>query len=197
MTSLHFPDTLVGYVGNNLLYKTEDGGKTWRDISISSNYAGTIYSIYFLSKENGFIAKGGSILQTNDGGNTWKMAINNSSYNLYTVYFKDTEGFIGGSGEVILKRTCNQITTGLANQPNLLANFSIYPNPNQGEFNILYYDLDKINIKVFNSIGSELKPSTKSTPNEINLNFGTITPGVYFVEISNGGNRTIKKVIIE
>lgn len=67
--------------------KSVDGGNRWRSYNIS-NYCGMAIDIYFTSSKKGFIAGGTDksrllsssvVIETLDGGNTWKTLIRDSS----------------------------------------------------------------------------------------------------------------------
>ena len=73
-TNLHklfFTDANTGYaIGQNgAFFKTLDGGATWQDKSLKiSDY---LASIYFTSKNVGYVTSRNKIHKTIDGGNTW------------------------------------------------------------------------------------------------------------------------------
>ena len=75
--------------------------------------------------------------------------------------------------------------------------FSIYPNPNNGNFTI---ELSKKNvnatIEIFNSIGKLIwKKQLFKKLNKIDLD--NISTGIYFIKVTNGFSYVIKKVIID
>jgi len=64
---------------NNFVFQTTDGGKTWHEVSNSSNaYARVLTGACYTTSETGFlcfrydVSTHGPIYSTNDGGKTWK-----------------------------------------------------------------------------------------------------------------------------
>ena len=58
-----FKDSMVGYAcgGSGSLYKTEDGGKSWKRDRATDGVAGNLYAIIF-NQDNGFILGNDGIL---------------------------------------------------------------------------------------------------------------------------------------
>ncbi|MCK7589252.1 proprotein convertase P-domain-containing protein [Subsaxibacter sp. CAU 1640] len=84
---------------------------------------------------------------------------------------------------------------------NVFEGFSIFPNPNNGSFNIKLNSpsSSKINIDVFDIRGREIfKTSYTNTANfNQNINLNNVQSGIYMVQISDGEKKVIKKIIIE
>lgn len=82
----------------------------------------------------------------------------------------------------------------------LETNIMLMPNPNQGKFSIIAAlpNEQNLNIRIMNYMGSLIsenkEPNVKNRLFEIDM---SLQPnGVYFVEISNGIQKTVKKVVI-
>jgi hypothetical protein len=82
----------------------------------------------------------------------------------------------------------------------LETNIILMPNPNQGKFSIIAAlpNEQNLNIRIMNYMGSLIsenkEPNVKNRLFEIDM---SLQPnGVYFVEISNGIQKTVKKVVI-
>lgn len=96
---------------------------------------------------------------------------------------------------------CTTTETALSVQQNELVGFSLYPNPNNGEFTLKLKSNSNQDIKVqvydirgrlvFNN--SYVYTQTFSQP--INLN--SVQSGMYLVKVSDGNKQTTKKIIIE
>jgi hypothetical protein len=79
----NYVSSTIGYAVSGFdLYRTSDGGKSWKIISddslkkLASNYAGPINEIHFENEERGYITVEGNdysrmILLTSNGGQTW------------------------------------------------------------------------------------------------------------------------------
>lgn len=70
---------MVGYVsGPGGVYKSIDGGITWKDISPPYTVS-QIWGCYFVDEENGFVVGGGcsmdnqTFIKTTNGGLTWQI----------------------------------------------------------------------------------------------------------------------------
>ncbi len=148
LQDVHFMDNKNGLVvGNNgLMLETADGGKTWKKKEVNMRPPGagtgqrpggagggppagfggggavTLYNIYFVNQEIGFITGArGTILKSEDGGKTWnrKMARSGAAEqnanrrrgggiraNLMGIQMiSETVGFIAGSENTLLKTT--------------------------------------------------------------------------------------------
>ncbi len=99
LTSIDFPDSLNGYVvgGKGKIFKTEDSGTTWIDISVSSGQ--DFYDVEFLNDSTGFIS-GQKIKKTVDSGESWNEVFS-STGNIEFV--TDSIGFILTSNQYIYK----------------------------------------------------------------------------------------------
>ncbi|MGB3946493.1 MAG: T9SS type A sorting domain-containing protein [Bacteroidia bacterium] len=78
---------------------------------------------------------------------------------------------------------------------------TIYPNPNNGKFNIAFKTMalnETIHIKVVNILGKIVYTKTLSnTSNTIqNIDLSSEAKGIYFIEVSTLNSKTIKKVSI-
>lgn len=84
LESITFTDKNIGYVsgtsvfGYGAIYKSVDGGKTWREIT-DKRRVSQLWGNFFLDKDNGIIVGGGCDLaplqffRTNNGGKSWSL----------------------------------------------------------------------------------------------------------------------------
>jgi hypothetical protein len=81
------------------------------------------------------------------------------------------------------------------------SNFSIFPNPNQGEFTIKLKSSSNSNIKVevYDVRGRSIFNSVYSNTSEFNqtINLKSVQSGMYLVKVSDGEKQTTKKIIVE
>ncbi|GAB4251098.1 MAG: hypothetical protein Kow0079_04830 [Vicingaceae bacterium] len=78
---------------------------------------------------------------------------------------------------------------------NKAENLLIYPNPNDGNFTIKNLSEQPFKYVVYNVIGEEIKNGIiQKGINQINLN---IKPGVYFIQVNNGKDYFVKRIIIK
>ena len=70
----------------------------------------------------------------------------------------------------------------------------LYPNPVVNELNVITSNSEFNKIKVYSLLGNTVLTSEVSINNTLDVS--QLSPGVYFVEISNGSERTVKKIVI-
>lgn len=95
---------LCNYKSNTskqVLLKTIDYGATWTEIMVDSIVA--TKNFHFPSVDIGYVLKSdGSVLKTNNGGNTWATIYTNTQLNCIQ-FTSDSIGYIGGSSGFLIK----------------------------------------------------------------------------------------------
>ncbi len=95
--------------------------------------------------------------------------------------------------------TTEEATSGI--QDNKYTNFTVYPNPNNGDFIIRYTSAtgSDIGVMVHGIRGRQLLSNTYRNAGlfEQNLSLGAVEAGVYLVTVQDGGNRITKKIIVQ
>jgi subtilisin-like proprotein convertase family protein len=121
----------------------------------------------------------------------------NGTWNLLVAdyYNQDTGTINSWSVEV-----CTQTVT-LATPSNELVDFTIYPNPNKGNFNIQFDNTssNEVTVNVYDMRGRtifENKYSNQATFNE-NIQLSNAQSGVYLVSVTDGTNKIVKRIVIE
>ncbi len=130
--SIRFSDKNKGYVigavlrqsggdevvTDSLLMRTDDGGETWRRISVPTKTE--LFHLDFSGNSHGWIVgDGGVVLHTTDEGLTWTRQSAGVTSALFHVDFRDDdEGYIVGKGGTILRtenggKTWASISTGI------------------------------------------------------------------------------------
>jgi hypothetical protein len=74
--------------------------------------------------------------------------------------------------------------------------FNVFPNPAVNEFVISFSQELKVDVKVFNAIGS-LVIENKEYVSNSGINISQLAKGIYFVELLSGKTKIIKKIIVE
>ena len=76
--------------------------------------------------------------------------------------------------------------------------FLAYPNPFKAQLsiNIAEKEINKTEIKILNLLGAEVYSQILSETNNV-LNLNQLEKGIYFVQINNGLNKSIKKLVKE
>lgn len=84
---------------------------------------------------------------------------------------------------------------------NLFQDFAIYPNPNNGNFTVMFNTVssENVNVDVYDMRGRQIyknKFTNSGTFNQ-NINLDAVQVGVYLVLITNGESKIVKRIIIE
>ncbi|MEO8088408.1 MAG: T9SS type A sorting domain-containing protein, partial [Bacteroidota bacterium] len=84
------------------------------------------------------------------------------------------------------------------NQQNDELNFSLYPNPATGKFNLQIQSANKEekNISILNSIGQEIFHKEKFTDQSTAIDLTSNPKGIYFVKITDGEKTITKKIVL-
>ena len=118
----------------------------------------------------------------------------------WTLRIKDNGAGDGGALVSWGLNLCSLTDITLSTTDNKFENFVLYPNPNNGSFNIqLQADLsNKVEIEVVDISGRQIYNKSfesKSVFNE-NINLDKIVTGIYLVNIKNGRKSETRKIII-
>ena len=115
--------------------------------------------------------------------------------------FKDTVVGTAGSVNSINLEICNQVVTLLANDNFTFENLSVYPNPNDGTFNVQFNSTtnEKIAIGVYDIRGREIFNKSYQNNGLFNetLQLKDIQSGIYLVTILDDDRKITKKIIVE
>lgn len=124
LESIHFVTTKIGFAsGGNGIYKSIDGGASWRDVTPVSN-AFTMWGCFFVNQNVGMVVAGGcsgdgqTFFRTTNGGNSWTefhSNIPNSGMTDIMLYTQDGLGY-GSSSGIIWKTTDGGRTWGVFSQ---------------------------------------------------------------------------------
>ena len=126
----------------------------------------------------------------------------------YMDYTLDGNKWMFTAGQVLRMRAyyntfASQFATNvlLSNQDFEFKDFSLYPNPNTGSFKISFLPEtnEGINIQVLDISGRNIYNKTfdNSGMFDQELQVNTISSGLYFVNIQNGNNKMIKRIVVE
>lgn len=122
-------DTVYGLALNSIFFKTTDGGKFWQarhlaSTSISSSIR--FRALAFSDSRHGFlVGDEGSVLQTQDGGETWDSTNVGMSVRFNSVHFEgDSTIVILGDGENLVKSTDGGRSWAVGTHTNLMGWFN-------------------------------------------------------------------------
>ena len=101
-----FLNSQIGWVVGDNIRKTEDGGNTWAEQTLSNVY-GDYYlkGVYFVDANNGFVVgPSGWLFKTTNGGNNWNKVNTPTTVDLNKIKFlNNMTGWIVGEQGTILK----------------------------------------------------------------------------------------------
>ncbi|HYG41275.1 MAG TPA: ELWxxDGT repeat protein [Cytophagales bacterium] len=105
LSNLQFVTSSIGYIiGDDVLLKTEDGGKSWFLLQRPNTTYPYLRNFFFVTTETGYVFGGdGKIFKTIDGGRSWR-SLSNYSDHLNAGYFITKEkGFICGTSNTLIR----------------------------------------------------------------------------------------------
>ncbi|WP_051229693.1 reprolysin-like metallopeptidase [Psychroserpens burtonensis] len=106
----------------------------------------------------------------------------------------------GGSFNSFILEICVQGTLSVDNLESSISGFSIYPNPNNGSFNVNLNSSSNntISIEVFDIRGRKVFDKRYDSSPTINkvINLENVQSGIYLLQVRDGLNKQTKKIII-
>lgn len=105
---------------------------------------------------------------------------------------------LGINADEILESQCDfnaDIVTGL-NSIEETIDFSLFPNPSQGDFTLQMANEEKGTYKVFNIVGQEITSGKLQFPNT-SIELSSVPSGMYFVNVKAGNLSNTHKILIE
>jgi hypothetical protein len=194
----HIGDSII-FIGGDILrgsgssqtdkvYKSTDGGKTWREIlsHFDQNFPFGVRDMEFLDENNGILACNyGKVLRTTDGGDSWFYNnFNDDPPNCAVAYAGDTALLCNFNGKVFrLVEDGTSVTT--LNNTELLC----YPNPFYESVTISFPEFmrGEAKIEIYNSVGLLIEQSNFTIGSgEMVFTPDADVPGVYFYRITHG-----------
>ena len=143
---------------------------------------------------------GGTTLQTVVPGSS--LATFNGQNSQGTWTFRVYDNFTGDVGTINNWgiEVCTQTIT-LSSSSNQLTDFSVYPNPSNGSFNVQFSNpiSNEIKVSVFDIRGRSLFENTYSsqaTFNE-NIQLNNVQTGIYLLTVTDGNRKVVKRIAIE
>jgi len=215
-------DTLNGFVvgGNDrtmsaVIMKTLNGGVNWQNVTIPTQ-AKYLRSLKFQGNQAWAVGHQGTILHSDDEGNTWALQTSPVETTLYDVDFSDSiHGLIAGDGYVLYTHnggnTWNISNLGIEEEKEIAMvrngqrndNIKVFPNPLTNIATIRYVVpiAGQIKLELYNIAGKSIKTLTneyqKVGTHTVKFLGDKLAKGIYFLRYKNAGNQSVIKVIIK
>ena len=123
-----------------------------------------------------------------------------ASVGLWTLTVNDNGFGDGGSLNAWGLRMCSTIPI-LEVAESTFQDFSLFPNPNKGNFNVRFttQSNETINITVFDMRGRDIytKSYANTTNFDQNINLANIQSGIYLVSFTEGTKKVVRKIVIQ
>lgn len=96
--------------------------------------------------------------------------------------------------------TCRPIVGIQENVSVFNSNITVMPNPSTGHFSLIFTlpKQEDVNVRIMNPLGQQISSDRLEnvTNNMINIDLSNRADGIYFIEVSNGTEKVVKKIII-
>ena len=183
------------------VFKTEDGGQTWNDISSNLPSIPVNDIIVYPSQNILFVATDLYVWYSKNDGASWDILGNELPLTVIMdlKFHEPTKTLYAGTfGRAMHKFDVSDI---LGEEDDVLTSNSIkiFPNPAGSEFSISQNLTSDGTVELFDISGKKLRDLFKGnfqTAKTINLKTDGIAAGVYFVRINSGGQSVTKKLIV-
>jgi photosystem II stability/assembly factor-like uncharacterized protein len=216
-------DSLNGFVvgGNDrtmsaVVMKTSNGGNIWQNVTIPSQ-AKYLQSLEFVDNNHAWaVGHNGTIIHSNNEGNTWQMQTSNVNTTLYDVDFADTlHGLIAGDSYVLYTynsgNTWNIANMGIEEDNStfnaISSRLEVYPNPakaltairyslpTEGKASLQFFDISG---KLVKTLDNEYKNAGNYSViwNGTDDNNRKMSEGVYFCILRTDGKSLKQKILM-
>jgi len=200
LTSVYFASADTGYIVgfNGTALKSVDGGESWALLTPGTNI------LYGVSCPNGHtayavgdVSTNKSIVKTSNGGTSWTVQTNPTTQWLQSVYFvNDTVGYACGWNGTILKTQTGGNPVAV-NELQIVNNeVEIYPNPNNGIFQVSSSKYQISSIEVYSVKGEKVYSTQILNPKSSIFNLN-LPDGIYFLKLKTDNGIVNKKIAIE
>lgn len=167
--------------------------------SSSVNLTGTVFHVALdFSATNPVAGDTVIVAQTDDGctantvdGSTEQLSDN--SWQTFTTASPAGWGFTS-TDLAIFPIITAEIVTGV--KANTASVATISPNPSNGIFNVTLKSNSDVNVTVANAIGQVVVNKSFTSTEAVSFDLSNQNNGVYFVTITNGNSKTVKKVVL-
>lgn len=115
----------------------------------------------------------------------------------YAIRFANENVWDTTTGYNDLNYTISITDNHLSTADNSKINMSIYPVPANNELAVEFDGINDYTITMYNSLGQNVKISSKSETNKVIINTNTVSEGLYFLEFAKGSIKDTRKIIVK
>ena len=206
VTAVSFANANLGYAAADSIYRTSDGGVTWKGVSQSP---ASVRGMSFKHPSVGtLVGSLGKIYRTLDSGAHWTPQTSNTQMDLWAVCFIDTSrGWAVGYRDIVVRTTnggwgtlvsVGKPTAWIPDAYSLSLN---YPNPFNPSTTIRY-DLPKaanVSLRIYNTLGQVVATLVDGRKEagyyQVTWN-ANVPSGIYFYRLQAGNFVETKKMIL-
>ncbi len=207
VTAVSFPNASIGYAAGDSIYRTTNGGATWKGVS---PIPVSVQGMSFKDPAVGtLIGSGGKIYRTRDNGGTWVLQQSNTTLDLRAVCFLDTSrGWAVGYRGIVV-RTVNggwgsptSTSDPAAGAPDTYRLLSNYPNPFNPSTTIRY-ELPRasyVKLGVCDVLGREVAVLVNDAKDagyhSVSFDAAGLASGMYFYRLQAGDFVSTKRMLV-
>ncbi len=202
----HFiDDTTLILVMDGAILKSKDSGFTFDTVMLSDRWVDfvnyNVRAISFLGRDTGFVAYSHSVYRTFDAGETWiktDFAFDSidQAYGNEITFIKavTSKKVILGCyrGNIYKTETGGGVWAGIT-ETEEAPTFNLYPNPATHQLTIKTTGYNS-NYQLTTTTGQLLLQGSVTQPN-FTIDVSTLPPGLYFLQLTNGSQRSIRKFV--
>lgn len=149
-------------------------------------------SIICVGQSATLTASGASTYSWTSGPNSTSYTVNPTTNTTYTVAATSVNSCTNTTSFVQNVSLCTAIEEQFQ-----ISGINIYPNPTNGEVNILFADNSTKKVEIVNLLGKTVYSNTISDNKNVTIDLSTFSKGIYMVNIQNGDSVFSKKLIVE
>lgn len=195
-----------GFTGGAKVYKTTNAGATWTNISY--NLPNIPVNTVVLQKGSAnnivYIGTDAGVYYTYDGVTSWELFSNllpNVIVSELEIHADSNKIFAATFGRGMWMSDLADVNLGVQQNPISNINFKLYPNKNNGTFNIQASNLTvkTLNLSVINVLGREVyTEQVKLQGNVFTKSYDLkLMPGVYYFRVLSGKYSKVEKFVVE
>jgi len=201
---MRFVDASTGYLIDECIFKTTDGGYNWFYVDSASTLGARGH--FYINKDTGWMVRSNPIKRTDNGGLNWSSQYTPISAGLNSIYFINefTGWAVGWNGTIFKTITggitsFKQISTLIPDKNTLFQN---YPNPFNPASKIKM-EISKssaVSLIVYDALGKELTTLVDEQLNpgsyEVEFDGSNYPSGVYFYQLNSGDFLETRKMVL-